>query len=271
MQLPTAPVKATRISPKILVLYSLPKVGKTEQLIQLPGCLILDGEGGTDDRDAVKLSMVRTKDYYDVQKLITEEGTKRHAAGKRGEELFPYRYLAIDTIDKVEEYAEISATTKYKESTIGKTFRGDSVLELPNGGGYYYLRNELNAVVDALAQVTPHLIITAHVKEKLLNKGGEDIKVNDISLTGKMGSILCAKADAIGYMYRAQDKENRGQLWVSFETYESTVMGARQKYLAGKKFAFDWATIYPDECPIVEDEPKTIGEAQAGLALAATL
>ena len=37
MALPTRdnPVQATRIGPKILVLYSLPKVGKTDQLVEL--------------------------------------------------------------------------------------------------------------------------------------------------------------------------------------------------------------------------------------------
>jgi hypothetical protein len=34
---------------------------------------------------------------------------------------------------------------------------------------------------------------------------------------------------------------------VSFETHESAVMGARQRYLAGQKFPFDWAKIFPDE------------------------
>lgn len=243
LTLPTAPVKATRISPKILVLYALPKVGKTEELSKLPGCLILDAEGGAEMYDSLRIPINTTKDLYDVRAAIIAEGEKRAKEGKTGIDLFPYKYIALDTLDKIEEYAEISATAKYKASTIGKNFSGRSVLELPQGGGYYYLRNEMLAIVNDIASVCPRLIVISHVKEKLLNKGGEDVKVNDISLTGKLGSIVCAKADAIGYMYRVQGNP---KLQVSFETFESTVMGARAKHLAGQKFDFDWSKIYVD-------------------------
>lgn len=40
--LPTAPVKAVRQSPKNLIIFAKPKVGKTSLLAQLPNCLILD-------------------------------------------------------------------------------------------------------------------------------------------------------------------------------------------------------------------------------------
>lgn len=198
LTLPEGPVKASRISPKILVLYGLPKVGKTEVLAQLSDCLILDSEGGAEMYDTMRVPIGSTKDLYDVRQAIIKKGEQRAAEGKTGIEIFPYKYLALDTLDKIEEFAEVSATIKYKASTIGKSFTGKSVLELPNGGGYYYLRNEMSDIINDIAAVCPRLILITHVKEKLLNKGGEDVKVNDISLTGKLGSIICAKADAIG-------------------------------------------------------------------------
>lgn len=241
--LPTAPVKATRVSPRILVLYGMPKVGKTEIISKLPDCLTIDAEGGSEMYDSLRVTVNSTKDLYDVINAITQEGVKRQKEGKSGADLFPYKYIALDTIDKIEEFAEVSATVKYKASTIGKTFNGKSVLELPNGSGYYPLRVEMLQIINDFAMVCPRLILITHIKEKLLNKGGEEVKVNDISLTGKMGSIVCAKADAIGYLYRVQGNPD---LMVSFETFDSTVMGARQKHLAGKKFKFDWSVIYPD-------------------------
>lgn len=241
--LPQEPVKASRTSPKILVLYGMPKVGKTEALTSLPDCLILDAEGGAEMYEAMRIPINSIADLYDVRKAILDEGTKRKSAGKSGMELFPYKYLALDTLDKIEEFAEVTATAKYKTSTIGKTFQGRSVLELPNGGGYYYLRNEMNQIINDMASVCPRLILITHIKEKLLNKGGEDVRINDISLTGKLGGIVCAKADAIGYLFRQQGNE---KLQVSFETFDSTVMGARVKHLAGKKFDFDWSKIYVD-------------------------
>ncbi|MFZ8360671.1 hypothetical protein ACO1LX_19940, partial [Staphylococcus aureus] len=84
-----------------------------------------------------------TSQMKHVVKLIQDEGVKRKAAGKSGIDMFPYKFIAIDTLDAVEDMAEISATNNYKESVIGKNFKGKSVLELPNGGGYYYLRQEV--------------------------------------------------------------------------------------------------------------------------------
>lgn len=253
--LPTAPVKATRTSPKILILYSLPKVGKTYELSQLPGCLILDAEGGAEGYDCLRFAINSAADISAVRNTIIKMGEQRFKEGLRGDETFPYRFIALDTADKIEEFADAAATEEYKKSklNLNKKFEEKgytSVTELADGAGYYYLRNKMQELVNIIAEVCPRLIITCHVKDKkIIDKTGEVIVVSDLSLTGKMGSILCSKADAIGYMYRSQSKENPGQLMVSFETYESAVMGARQKYLAGQKIPFSWKAIYPDLFP----------------------
>lgn len=248
IQLPTRanPVQPTRVGPKIFILYSLPKVGKTSQLVELAkmeDTLIIDAERGTETYETTAVRINSVQGIYDTIAAIKAEGVKRAQAGKKGMELFPYKFIALDTLDKTEELAEPYATKKYKETIIGKNFKGDSVLELPQGGGYYYLRNALTQVIDDLSEVCPYLILIVHVKEKLmLDKSNQEVKVNDISLTGKLSSIICAKADAIGYTYR----NSKGEQRISFQTYDGAVMGARQKYLAGQDIEFDWKTIYPD-------------------------
>jgi hypothetical protein len=64
------------------------------------------------------------------------------------------------------------------------------------------------------------------------------------------------------YMYRSTGKDNTGELMVSFQTNESAVMGARQKYLAGKKIPFDWATLYPDVFPEGSEKLAQLKELQ---------
>lgn len=240
------PVAPVRIGPKILIIYSLPKVGKTEALVELAekqDCLILDGESGTQTYQTTAVQIGSIPEIHGVVKQIDAEGAARAQQGKTGMEMFPYKFLALDTLDKLEELAEWYATAKFKETTIGKNFKGASVLELPQGGGYYYLRMAMTEVVDMLASRCPYLILIVHVKEKImLDKANTEVKVNDISLTGKLSSILCAKADAIGYMYR----DNKGVKRISFNTYDGAVMGARQKYLAGKDMEFSWESIYPE-------------------------
>lgn len=251
IQLPTRdnPVKATRIGPRIAIHYSLPKVGKTSQLVELAkkaDTLIIDAERGTETYETTAVKVDSIQAIYNVIAAIKAEGGKRHAAGKKGMDLFPYKFIALDTLDKIEEFAEPYATKVYKETTIGKNFKGDSVLELPQGGGYYYIRNVITELIDELAAVCPYLILIVHVKEKLmLNKSNEEVKVNDISLAGKLSSIVCAKADCISYLYR----NAKGEMRMSFQTYDGAVMGARQKYLAGMDLPFDWNTIYPDVFP----------------------
>lgn len=253
--LPTTPVPATRTSPKIAIFYSLPKVGKTYELSKLPGCLILDAEGGAEGYECLRYPVDSSADIRAVKAEIERLGLERQKQGLKGNDLFPYQFIALDTIDKIEEFADESATAKYRKGPLNanKKFeeRGfTSITELPDGNGYQYLRNELLALVNEISAVCPRLILTCHVKDKkVVDKKGETIIVSDLSLVGKMGAILCSKADAIGYMYRSESKDNRGELMVSFETYESAVMGARQKYLAGQKMPFKWETIYPDLFP----------------------
>lgn len=246
--LPTAPVKAERVDPKILILYGAPKVGKTKLLTELPNCLILDGEDGTKTYDALKIDIYKSKDIKDIKAAINEEGKKRVAAGKKGDEVFPYKYLAIDTIDNIEEMAIASATTKYKNSVIGKTFEGDSILELPNGGGYYYLREEVKELMKDIASVCKNLIIISHLKEKNFSKGGMDVLAQDISLSGKLSEIICSLADAIGYLYRKPQAPGKDDLMmVSFRTGSATTMGARAPHLKGQTFEFDWSKIYTED------------------------
>src|ERR1044072_4030841 len=82
IELPKAPVKAVRIDPAILIIYGPKKVGKTGELVKLPGCLILDGEGGTETYDALKIDFRSTKKIKEIEKEIKTEGIARQAANK---------------------------------------------------------------------------------------------------------------------------------------------------------------------------------------------
>lgn len=234
--LPKQKLAATRINPKILLMYSLPKVGKTRNLAELDNNLLLDLEDGADMYEALRVPIKRTADIDEVIAGIIESG--RQNSGK-----FPYKYLSLDTVDMLEAYCVTSATAKYKRSILGRNFEGDSVLDLPKGLGWYYIREEVTLKIEQLSKVCRHLILTSHVKEKLMvSKGGTETTMRDISLSGKLSDIVCAKADAIGYMYRDMDK-----LMINFTTSDGAIMGARYPHLQGKTFEFDWSKIFIEE------------------------
>ena len=62
--------------------------------------------------------------------------------------------MAIDTISKLEEWCEAEAKTIYMQTPMGKNFEqknpGASVLSLPNGAGYLYLRIAYKKWIDRL-------------------------------------------------------------------------------------------------------------------------
>src|SRR5688572_11849896 len=105
--LPHERVKATRINPKILVLYGMPKVGKTGVVAQLKNCLIEDTEGGAEMYDCMRLPVtsmdgdivkndageVTSIGFNKVFEHILQYGQDLKNAGKKVE--FPYKFIVI--------------------------------------------------------------------------------------------------------------------------------------------------------------------------------
>jgi len=64
---------------------------------------------------------------------------------------------------------------------------------------------------------------------------GKDLQAKDIQLTGKLKSIVCAEADAIGYLFR--NPQNANQTILSFKTHEQDLAtGARPPHLSNQEF-----------------------------------
>ena len=68
--LPTSKVKAERVNPKRLIIYSKPKTGKTTAYAGLEDNLIIDLENGADYVEAMKLKVNSLKELYDAGKAI---------------------------------------------------------------------------------------------------------------------------------------------------------------------------------------------------------
>lgn len=246
--LPKEPVKPTVFSPRVLLIYGMPKVGKTEILSHLPKSLTLDFEGGTEMYEMVKERVYGVPDVFDIIRSIISEGEANVKEGKKGDDIFPYQFLAVDTIDMLEELCVESATRKYKASQLGKEFKGSTILELAHGGGYYYLREEVKLVLTELAKVCKHLVLISHVSDQNITKDGILVNSKDITMTGKLKVIVPSLCDAIGYLYRKPSKTPgaKDELRINFRTSEDSTMGSRFEYLAGKDMVFDWAKIFPN-------------------------
>jgi len=215
--------KAVSINPSTLLLYGAPKVGKTTMLSQLDDCLIIDTEKGSrmvegyiqevNSRDELIETLIAIKESKDVK----------------------YKYIAIDTIDKVAEWAERRVC---EEEGV------NSIADLAFGKGYGLVREKVAKTISHFKEVAEHLIIIGHRKVAYAVTEGNPIVIPEsLDLTGKLKNVIMAGCDAIGYVYR-NDKE---ELMVSFKANDAIEAGSRCPHLKGKDVKFQWNNIYKEK------------------------
>jgi hypothetical protein len=215
--LPTKKVKADRVNPKRLIIYSKPKTGKTSAFAGLEGNLIIDLENGADYVEAIKVKANNLQELKEIGKAIKEAD-------------YPYKYVTIDTVTALEDMVMPLAINLYKQTPMGKNYSGDSILTLPNGAGYLYVRQAFFQVLDFIDTLAPQIILSGHIKDKQVDDKGEMVMSANIDLTGKIKSLICANADAIGYMFRRGE-----QTILSFKTNEEVTCGARPEHLRNEE------------------------------------
>jgi energy-coupling factor transporter ATP-binding protein EcfA2 len=223
IKLPTSKVPATSKSPKNLVIFSKPKAGKTTVLSQLENCLILDLESGSDYVDAIKMKATSLDEIKAIGKAIKDAGN-------------PYDYVAIDTITALEDMCLPYAEELYTRTPMGKGWPTEgkakygSILNLPNGAGYPWLREAFVKVIDYIKTWAPRTILVGHVKDTLLEKNGSNFNSLDLALTGKLKLITTSNSDAIGYLFRRGNKNI-----LSFKTTDEISCGARPEHLRNQE------------------------------------
>jgi hypothetical protein len=216
--LPTKTRTAITKSPKKLVIYSSPKVGKSTLMSGLNSSLLIDLEDGSDSVD--NIMVLKAKTYQEIYNICE----KVKVAGR------PYRYIALDTATALEEMVMPLAKKLYQQTPMGKSFN-DGILTLPNGAGYLYVRQAYMMVLSMVEEAAERTILFGHIKDKVIDKAGKEVAAKDIDLTGKLRTIVCANADAIGFLYRDGNRNI-----ITFETSDEIVCGARPTHLRNRAF-----------------------------------
>ena len=240
IELPTSKIPAATQDPKNLIIFGLPKVGKTTILSTLENNLILDFEEGSDFVDALKIKIHSLKELKEVCKAIKD-------AGK------PYKFITIDTVTAVEEMAKLVAIALYQSSAMFSEKYADikDPAQLPNGSGYTFWRQAIESIISLIGSCSDHLIICGHVKDAKLDENTSG-SLKTLDLTGKVSRILSAKSDAIGFVHRDEDSN----LCIKFGQDGEVLTGARPQHLANKDiivaewnedgtFTPHWERIYP--------------------------
>lgn len=252
--IPNARQPALTREPRNLFIYSKPKVGKTVLCSKLPNALHVDTEEGTGFVECARVTINSPEEAIELAEKLP-------AAWRAN----PFRFLVIDVVDTLEDWSEQIATGNYKRLPMGKNFQGDSVLELDKGAGYRFLREAFKGLVfKFMGNAMWSTIFLGHIRDKYSDansKLGTQVVEGDVDLTGKIKSIMCARVDAIGYLYR----DAAGALKLCFDTKDVINCGNRAPYLAGKTLTFstppkseEWAQLFPDtwnKAPVVPGTP----------------
>lgn len=239
IELPKSKIPAETQDPKNLIIFSKPKIGKSTALANLPNCLCVDlEEGGYDYIDALKVKIGSVKELKELCKAIID-------AGK------PYKFIALDTISRLEDMVKPLALKLYLNTPAGSKFTGDDVLDAPMGAGYQYIRKAMEMCIDMIAKCAPNIILVCHSKDAAV--GVSDLTTRQIDLLGKSGRILASKSDGIGFMSR----DEHSNTILSFNTNDTSIeAGARPEHLRNKEIVlgemlkdgtikYYWERIYP--------------------------
>lgn len=206
---------------RFLILFGKPKSGKTTLASKLDNNLIIDLEGGSEFLEALAVQARSVKDLGEIANAIRNEIKEN---GKR-----PYKYITLDNASRLEEICLSYAVQLYKATPMGKLYNGTDVRTLPNGSGYLYLQQAVRKVIDMFRELCDNFILIGHLKDKMINKDGEELSEMSLDLVGKLANIVCGEADAVGYVYRKKNETR-----VSFEGGDNSVREARASHLRGK-------------------------------------
>lgn len=226
MILPTTKLAPLSENPKLLILFGKPKSGKTTIIAGLEGNLIIDLEEGSNYVECMAVKAKSIEDLREISIAIKEAGN-------------PYKYITIDTITALEDMILPMALADYRATPMGKKFGFNEftgkyeyvdIRTLPNGGGYLYLREAFQKVVNIFRGLTEHLILIGHTKDRTINRDGKELSENLLDLSGKLERIISSKADALGYVYR-----KKNQTIVNFNGGDDLVVEARPAHLRGKE------------------------------------
>lgn len=219
--LPTSKVPATSTNPKFLILYGRPKTGKTSAVAQLENNLIIDLEGGSTFIDALA---TQCRTISDIGETVQAIRAKNAEVGHNF-----YRRITIDNATRLEEICLSYACTLYRQTPMGKAWKGDDVRTLPNGSGYFYIRQAVQKVIKMFKDLCDEFILIGHVKDVMIDNNGEELSEMALDLVGKLSSIVCGEADAVGYMFRKGNETH-----ISFKGGDGTIKEARAPHLRGQ-------------------------------------
>lgn len=240
-ELPTERSKIASYNPSLVVLYGVPKCGKSTLMAHLDDNLILDFEDGYRALSVMKVQVRTAQDLFQVKKLLAAKAKEKNG--------IPYKFITMDNATRLEDACLAYAAHLYRQTPMGMRWKmieyvdpktkqkvekpdpNADVRQLPNGAGWGYMRDAIKELVNMFKPYCETLILVGHVKDKMIKKEGEEISEMQLDLAGKSSAIVCGEADAVGLIYRKGNST-----FMSFENSGIATNEARPLHLRGRKF-----------------------------------
>ena len=198
LELPIAPAKAKVKNPRFLILFGLPKSGKTTLAARLENNLIIDLEGGSEFMDAMAVQARTSQDLKDIANSIY---LKNQEVGHKF-----YKRITIDNSTQLEEICMDYAIDLYKRTPQGKNYKGTDITTMEHGAGYMWIRKAVKDMLHTFQSLCEEFILIGHTKDVNINESGEEVTKMTLDLAGKLSSIMEGESDAVGYVFRKGNK-----------------------------------------------------------------
>ncbi len=217
---------------KRIILYGLPKSGKTTLCSTLPNALFLSFERGTKHIPNIDVIDLETPDN---PKLLHETLQKIKLIINELKEDKKYKFVVIDSLSSMLPVAKYLGELLYSQTTIGKNWftegkqKYGDLINLPMAAGYDYWKKGVDKLYELLESSGKIIVTIAHLKEKAQQDRASTIEIDAPSNISKH---LSKESEVIGLVYKAKDNE----VMLSFKNYGSVLCGTIIQELQDKEF-----------------------------------
>jgi len=209
---------------KFLLIYGLPKSGKSTFGSQLPRALFLNFEQGTNA--LANIRSVPILSWSDAKRVLSQ---LRKPQGKE-----MYDSIIVDTVTIAWQLCE-----KY----ICQRENVDSIRDVPWGQGWTMLKNEFSEFWREITLLGFGILFIAHSKEKpteMRDQDGNAITAVAPDIPNMAYTIVNSIVDIIGYLQEQMNADGTTERYLYTRATPTIFAGSRYQYLAPKiKFGYN--------------------------------
>ena len=218
------PSKISRdLKGKFMLIYGLPKVGKSTFGSQLPRSLFLNFEQGTNALAGIR--SVPILRWSDFKKVLTQL--------RKPQARDMYDTIVVDTV---------SIAWQLCEKYICQREGVDTIRDISWGQGWGMLRNEFSECWREITLLGFGILFIAHSKDKpteMRDEEGNEITAVAPDLPNQCYTIINSIVDIIGYLQVQMNNDGTSERFLYTRSTPTVFAGSRYQYLAPKiKFGY---------------------------------